>query len=196
MKQSHIWVGAGVVLVIILVSVFSSYNSLIQKDQTVQKAWGQVEADYQRRADLVPNLVSTVKGAAAFEATTLTAVTEARAKATSIQIDPTKLTAENIATYEKAQTGLSSALGKLLAIAEAYPQLTATESFRGLQSQLEGTENRIAVSRKDFNTAVQSYNTSTKTFPTVLFAKLFGFTAKNYFVADEGGEKAPQVDFQ
>jgi LemA protein len=195
MKNNKILIGAGVVVALLLLLVLSSYNGLVQKDQAVATAWGQVEADYQRRSDLVPNLVSTVKGAAAFESNTLLAVTEARAKATSIQIDPTKLTAENIAAYEKAQSGLSGALGKLLAISENYPQLTATESFRGLQTQLEGTENRIAVSRKDFNSAVQSYNVSTKTFPGSLIASIFGFASKDYFVAVEGSDKAPEVNF-
>lgn len=195
MQNKKLLIGIGAVVVVLLLMVLGSYNSLVQKDQAVAKSWAQVEADYQRRSDLVPNLVSTVKGAAAFESNTLLAVTEARAKATSIQIDPSKLTAENIAAYEKAQSGLSGALGKLLAISENYPALTATESFRGLQTQLEGTENRIAVSRKDFNTAVQSYNVSTKTFPNALFASLFGFTPKDYFVAEEGSAAAPEVNF-
>ncbi len=195
MQNKKLLIGIGAVVVVLLLMVLGSYNSLVQKDQAVAKSWAQVEADYQRRSDLVPNLVSTVKGAAAFESNTLLAVTEARAKATSIQIDPSKLTAENIAAYEKAQSGLSGALGKLLAISENYPALTATESFRGLQTQLEGTENRIAVSRKDFNTAVQSYNVSTKTFPNALFASLFGFAPKDYFVAEEGSAAAPEVNF-
>lgn len=195
MKNSKILIGFGVVVVALLLFVLASFNGLVQKDQAVTSAWAQVEADYQRRSDLVPNLVSTVKGAAAFETNTFLAVTEARAKATSIQIDATKLTAENIAAYEQAQTGLSGALGKLLVIAENYPALTATESFRGLQTQLEGTENRIAVSRKDFNNAVQAYNVSTKTFPNVLIAPLFGFVPKAYFSAVTGSENAPKVNF-
>jgi len=193
--NKKILIGVGITVAVLLLLVLSSYNSLVHKDQAVATAWAQVEADYQRRSDLVPNLVSTVKGAAAFESNTLLAVTEARAKATSIQVDPTKLTAENIAAYEKAQTGLSGALGKLLAISENYPTLTATESFRGLQTQLEGTENRIAVSRKDFNNAVQVYSISTKTFPGSLFASIFGFAPKDFFVAAEGSDKAPQVNF-
>lgn len=195
MQNKKLLIGVGVVVCLLLLLVLGSYNSLVGKDQAVATAWAQVEADYQRRSDLVPNLVSTVKGAAAFESNTLLAVTEARAKATSIQIDPTKLTAENIAAYEKAQSGLSGTLGKLLAISENYPQLTATESFRGLQTQLEGTENRIAVSRKDFNSAVQAYNVSTKTFPGSLIASLFGFAPKDYFVAVEGSDVAPEVNF-
>ena len=195
MKNKTLLIGVGAVVLLLALLVLSSYNGLVHKDQAVATAWAQVEADYQRRSDLVPNLVSTVKGAAAFESNTLTAVTEARAKATSIQIDASKLTAENIAAYEKAQSGLSGALGKLLAISENYPQLTATESFRGLQTQLEGTENRIAVSRKDFNAAVQSYNVSTKTFPGSLFASLFGFAPKTYFDAVAGSDTAPEVKF-
>lgn len=195
MKNSKLLIGVGIVVAALLLFVLASFNGLVQKDQAVTSAWAQVEADYQRRSDLVPNLVSTVKGAAAFETNTFLAVTEARAKATSIQIDPTKLTAENIASYEQAQAGLSGALGKLLLIAENYPNLTATESFRGLQTQLEGTENRIAVSRKDFNNAVQAYNVSTKTFPNVLIASLFGFAPKAYFEAVTGSETAPQVNF-
>ena len=195
MKNSKILIGVGVVIVALLLFVLASFNGLVQKDQAVASAWAKVEADYQRRSDLVPNLVSTVKGAAAFETNTFLAVTEARTNATSIQIDPTKLTAENIAAYEQAQAGLSSALGKLLVIVENYPALTATESFRGLQTQLEGTENRIAVSRKDFNNAVQAYNVSTKSFPNVLIAPLFGFGSKAYFEAVTGSENAPQVNF-
>lgn len=195
MKNSKILIGVGAVILVLLLLVLGSYNSLVQKDQAVTASWAQVEADYQRRSDLVPNLVATVKGAANFETSTLTAVVEARAKATSIQIDASKLTTENIAAYEKAQSGLSGALGKLLAIAEAYPTLTATESFRGLQTQLEGTENRIAVSRKDFNNAVKSYNTSIKTFPNAVIAPMFGFVPKAYFEAAEGSETAPQVNF-
>lgn len=183
------------VLVLIAGSVFGTYNTLVQKDQAVAGAWAQVEADYQRRSDLVPNLVATVKGAIGFETATLMAVTEARAKATSIQIDASSLTAENLAAYQAAQNNLGGSLGRLIAIAENYPTLTATESFRGLQTQLEGTENRIAVSRKDFNTAVQGYNTAIKTFPTNLVAPLFGFSEKAYFEAEAGSESAPEVTF-
>jgi LemA protein len=195
MKLNPLLVGLGVLVLIVAIGLFSSYNGLVKKDQAVSKAWAQVEADYQRRADLVPNLVSTVKGAAAFEQNTLTAVTEARANATSISINPGQLTAENIAKFEGAQANLSGALGRLLAVAEAYPQLTATESFRGLQTQLEGTENRIAVARKDFNTAVADYDASIRMFPTNLVAGMFGFAPKAYFEAAAGAETAPQVTF-
>lgn len=195
MKLNPLLIGLGVLVLVVAIGLFSSYNGLVKKDQAVSKAWAQVEADYQRRADLVPNLVSTVKGAAAFEQNTLTAVTEARANATSISINPSQLSAENIAKFEGAQANLSGALGRLLAVAEAYPQLTATESFRGLQTQLEGTENRIAVARKDFNTAVADYDASIRMFPTNLVAGMFGFSPKAYFEAAAGAETAPQVTF-
>ena len=173
----------------------SGYNGLVQKDQNVKAKWANVESDYQRRSDLIPNLVNTVKGAANFEQETLTGVVEARAKATQVTVDPTNLSPEKIAQFQKAQGELGSALGRLLVTMEKYPELKATDAFRDLQSQLEGTENRIKVSRNDFNTAVQDYNTSVKTFPMVLFSGLFGFTEKGYFTADAGAEKAPTVDF-
>jgi LemA protein len=184
-----------VVLVLLFGWTFSTYNGIVVLDQAAQAKWSAVEGQYQRRADLVPNLVSTVKGAANFEQSTLTAVTEARAKATSITVDPTKLDADSIAKYQAAQGELSSALGKLLAISENYPTLTATENFRDLQSQLEGTENRIAVARKDFGDAVQAYDTRIAMFPGNIVAKLFGFQEKSYFKADVGTEKAPNVAF-
>lgn len=173
----------------------SGYNGLVQKDQTVKAKWANVESDYQRRSDLIPNLVNTVKGAANFEQETLTGVVEARAKATQVTVDPTNLSPEKIAQFQKAQGELGSALGRLLVTMEKYPELKATDAFRDLQAQLEGTENRIKVSRNDFNTAVQDYNTSVKKFPMVLFSGLFGFTEKGYFTADAGAEKAPTVDF-
>jgi LemA protein len=154
-----------------------------------------VQTDYQRRADLVPNLVATVKGVANFEKSTLVEVTEARAKATSIQVDPTKLTPETIQKYQAAQGQLSTALGRLLVASERYPELKATENFTGLQAQLEGTENRIAVARRDFNEAVQSYNTKIKSFPSNIVAKFGSFTAKGYFQADAASANAPKVQF-
>nr|WP_294791888.1 LemA family protein [uncultured Mucilaginibacter sp.] len=172
-----------------------SYNSMVQLDENVKGKWGAVQTQYQRRADLIPNLVATVKGAADFEKSTLTAVIEARAKATSVQVDPTKLTPESIQKFQAAQGQLSSALGRLLAVAEAYPQLKANESFMGLQAQLEGTENRITVARKDFNDAVQEYNTKIRKFPANITAKMFGFTEKGYFQAEAGADKAPTVKF-
>ncbi|MFD0751531.1 LemA family protein [Mucilaginibacter calamicampi] len=172
-----------------------SYNSMVQLDENVKGKWGAVQTQYQRRADLIPNLVATVKGAADFEKSTLTAVIEARAKATSVQVDPTKLTPESIQQFQAAQGQLSSALGRLLAVSESYPQLRANESFMGLQAQLEGTENRITVARKDFNDAVQDYNTKIRKFPANLTAKMFGFTEKGYFQAEAGSDKAPTVKF-
>lgn len=195
MKKNHILIGAGIIAVILAIAFFSSYNSMVRQDQAVTAAWAQVEADYQRRSDLVPNLVATVKGAIGFETKTLLEVTEARANATSIQLKASELTAENVASYQDAQAKLGGSLGRLIAIAENYPTLTATESFRGLQTQLEGTENRIAVSRKDFNNAVQEYNVTVKTFPNSLLAPMYGFAPKAYFESVEGAETAPEVSF-
>ena len=172
-----------------------SYNSTVKKDENVKAAWGAVQSQYQRRADLIPNLVNTVKGAANFEKSTLTAVVEARAKATSIQVDPSKLTPESIKQFQEAQGQLGSALGRLLSVTENYPDLKSNANFQGLQAQLEGTENRINVSRLDFNTAVQDYNSSIRTFPANLTAKMFGFTEKGYFAAEAGADKAPKVSF-
>ncbi|MFZ9263439.1 MAG: LemA family protein [Chitinophagaceae bacterium] len=174
----------------------SGYNGLVQKDQNVKSKWANVESDYQRRADLIPNLVNTVKGAANFEQETITAVIEARSKATQTTVNAADLSPEKIAEFQKAQGQLSGAIGRLLVSVERYPELKATEAFRDLQAQLEGTENRIKVSRNDFNSAVQDYNTSVKKFPMVLFSGLFGFTEKGYFTAEAGSEKAPTVDFK
>jgi len=173
----------------------SGYNGLVQKDQNVKSKWANVESDYQRRADLIPNLVNTVKGAANFEQETITAVIEARSKATQTTVNASDLSPEKIAAFQKAQGQLSGAIGRLLVSVERYPELKATEAFRDLQAQLEGTENRIKVSRNDFNAAVQDYNTSVKKFPMVLFSGLFGFNEKGYFTAEAGSEKAPTVDF-
>lgn len=186
----------GILCLFTAVSMSScSYNSTVKKDENVKAAWGAVQSQYQRRADLIPNLVNTVKGAANFEKSTLTAVIEARAKATSIQVDPSKLTPESIQQFQAAQGQLGSALGKLLAVSEAYPDLKSNANFQGLQTQLEGTENRINVSRLDFNTAVLDYNSSIRTFPANLTAKMFGFTEKGYFAAEAGADKAPKVSF-
>lgn len=173
----------------------NGYNGLVQKDQNVKGKWANVESDYQRRSDLIPNLVNTVKGAANFEQETITQVIEARAKATQTTVNAADLSPEKIASFQKAQGELSGAIGRLLVSVERYPELKATEAFRDLQAQIEGTENRIKVSRNDFNAAVQDYNTSAKRFPLVLFANMFGFTEKGYFTADAGAEKAPTVDF-
>jgi LemA protein len=174
----------------------SSYNSLVQSDEQVQQAWANVQATYQRRADLIPNLVETVKGAADFEQETLTAVTEARAKATSIQVTPEDLeNPQQLQQYQQAQSALGQSLGRLLAVSENYPQLQATQSFSDLQAQLEGTENRITVARRDYNNAVRQYNTQVRSFPTVLFASLMGFDQKASFEAEQGAEQAPDVNF-
>ncbi|MCS7036158.1 MAG: LemA family protein [Saprospiraceae bacterium] len=183
-------------LVLILgFNMCNTYNSLVQKDEQVKKAWSQVENQYQRRLDLIPNLVETVKGYADFEKSTLQAVVEARANATRVTIQADELTPENLQRYEQAQGALSSALGRLLAVAENYPNLKANENFLSLQTQLEGTENRIAVERKNFNEVVGQYNSHVRRFPTNLYAGMLGFSQKAYFQSTPGAERAPQVKF-
>lgn len=171
------------------------YNSMVSKEETITGKWAQVENQYQRRADLIPNLVNTVKGYADFEKSTLTQVIEARAKATQVRIDPGDLSPENIQKFQAAQDHLGSSLGRLLAVAEAYPNLKANEGFQDLRAELAGTENRIALARKDFNTSVQDYNTYVRSFPNNLFAGMFGFKQKGYFQAQPGSEKVPEVKF-
>lgn len=172
-----------------------NYNSLVDKQQSVDEAWAQVENQYQRRADLIPNLVNTVKGYSTHESETLEKVTLARAKATSITIDADNLNEETLARYQQAQGELSQALKSLLAVTEAYPDLKANENFLNLQAQLEGTENRISTERKRYTEAVKEYNTAIKKFPTVIYAGWFGFEAKPQFKAEEGAQKAPEVKF-
>ncbi|MES2111637.1 MAG: LemA family protein [Bacteroidota bacterium] len=184
----------GVIILIVLVGS-CSYNGIVKKDVVVKAKWSNVQSDYQRRSDLIPNLVATVKGVANFEKSTMVEVTEARAKATSIQVDASKLNADQIQKFQAAQGQLSQALGRLLVASENYPQLKANENFSALQSQLEGTENRINVSRKDFNDAVQDYNSSVRSFPGVIFAKIFGFSEQTGFTADADAQKAPKVAF-
>jgi len=187
-----------VILGIIVILIFwgcSGYNRLVQQDENVKKSWNNVQSDYQRRADLIPNLVNTVKGEANFEQTTLQNVIQARASATQIKVDINDLTPEKIQQYQAAQGQLSQALGRLLAVAENYPTLRANDAFRGLQAQLEGTENRIKVSRNDFNAAVQQYNVNVRTFPTNIFAGIFGFHVRQGFTSDAGSQNAPKVDF-
>ena len=191
MKKYIIWI----VLIVLVLMGFSSYNGLVSKDEQVGLTWGNVESDYQRRADLIPNLVNTVKGYANFEQQTLTQVIEARASATQVKLDASNLTPDNIAAFQQAQGTLSSALSRLLAVVENYPDLKANQNFLDLQAQLEGTENRINVSRQRFNAAVNEYNTARRRFPTVIFASMLGFGEKGYFKADEGAEKAPEVKF-
>ncbi len=185
-------IGAAVLLVIFGVS---TYNSLVDKDEEVKLKWSNLEAQYQRRADLIPNLVNTVKGYAQHERETLQEVMEARSKATSITIDPSNITPEQFAEYQKAQSGVTSALGRLLAVAENYPDLKANQQFLELQAQLEGTENRIEVAREDYNKASKSFNSSVRKFPTNLFASIFGFEMYDYYEAEKGAEIAPQVQF-
>ncbi|WP_316746617.1 LemA family protein [Pedobacter gandavensis] len=183
-------------ILVLMVSLSScGYNGLVKLDEDVKAKWNQVETQYQRRSDLIPNLVNTVKGAAKFEQSTLTQVTEARAKATQVTVDPDKLTPENIEKFQAAQGQVSQALGRLLMVTENYPELKATEQFRDVSAELAGTENRIAVARKDFNEAVQTFNTKVRSFPTNLTAGLFGFSQKAGFKADAGAEKAPKVEF-
>lgn len=176
---------------------FSScgYNTMVSKDENVKGKWAQVENAYQRRADLIPNLVATVKGAAQHEEGTLTAVVEARAKATSVTVDPSNLSEESIANFQQTQDNLSQSIGRLLVSVEAYPDLKANANFQELQAQIEGTENRISVERKSFNEAVQDFNTTVRSFPNNIMAGIFGFKAKGTFQATAGSDKAPTVAF-
>ncbi|MCE2972488.1 MAG: LemA family protein [Sediminibacterium sp.] len=171
----------------------NGYNGLVVQDENVNNAWNKVQSDYQRRADLIPNLVNTVKGEANFEQETLTKVIEARASATQMKIDPKDLTPEKLEQFQAAQGQLSQALGRLLVVTENYPNLRANEAFRGLQTQLEGTENRIKTARNDFNDAVKDYNVKVRRFPMNIFAGMFGFRPKEGFKAEAGAEKAPEV---
>ncbi|HPT14399.1 MAG TPA: LemA family protein [Bacteroidales bacterium] len=197
MKKSLIWIGGLVLLAIILYSSLSGvYNGLVTSEQGVNKTWADVQGAYQRRADLIPNLVATVKQYANYEQQTLIQVIEARAKATKtdINIDPKNLDANTLAKFQESQGQLTSDLSKLLVIVEQYPQLKANENFMQLQNELERTENRINVERRNFNDAVQQYNTKLLKFPTNLLASMFGFKEKAYFEADKGAENAPKVD--
>lgn len=172
-----------------------SYNGMVKKDELVQEKWAHVEAQYQRRADLIPNLVNTVKGYATHEKSTLESVMQARSQATQMKVDPTNLTPEMFAEYQKAQSGLSQALGRLLVVKENYPELKADKNFAELQEQLEGTENRITVARGDFNNEAKAFNVYIRTFPRNILAGMFGFEKKAYFESAEGSEKAPEVKF-
>ena len=173
----------------------STYNGMVEKEEAVKSAWSNVETQYQRRADLIPNLVSTVKGYAAHEESTLTAVVDARAKATSINVSLDDLNEQSIAEYQQAQSAVTSALGRLIAVSENYPDLKANQNFLELQAQLEGTENRISVARKAFNDTTQQYNVSVRSFPANIIAMIFGFDQKAYFSADEAAATAPKVEF-
>lgn len=180
---------------IVAFSGCSSQRNFVTLDTQVEKSWGDVQSDYQRRADLVPNLVATVKGNANFEQQTLTQVADARARATSIQVDPTNLTPEKMAEFQQAQSGLSQAIGRLLMVTEDYPDLKASAAFQELQAQLEGTENRIKVSRNNYNAAVADYNAAVRKFPANFWAGIFGFERKSPFEADQAAQNAPKVEF-
>ena len=185
------------VVVIALVAIWgiSSYNGLVSMDENVSNQWANVETQYQRRSDLIPNLVNTVKGYAKHESETLESVMAARSQATQVKIDPSNCTPQQLAAYQKAQGDVTTALGKLLAITENYPDLKANQNFLELQSQLEGTENRINVARKDFNDTAKKYNTSLRSFPRNIVASMFGFEKRAYFEAEAGAEKTPKVEF-
>ncbi len=196
MKKSRISLIVVVVIVLLVSLNFrSSYNTMVNMDETVVSQWSQVENVYQRRADLIPNLVNTVKGYAEHERETLEGVIEARSKATSVNINPENLDASALQKYEAAQSGLSSALGKLMVVMERYPDLKANQNFMNLQAQLEGTENRISVERRKFNESARSYNTYIRKFPQTIYAGIMGFERKAYFEAVAGAEKAPEVKF-
>lgn len=198
MKLSKGWIVLIVIVGIILLLIAwitGINNNLVTKEESVNQAWANVENVYQRRLDLIPNLVNTVKGVANFEQQTLTAVIEARAKATSVQINPQNLDEASLQKFQEAQNGVSAALGRLMVVVERYPELKATQNFSELQAQLEGTENRISVERMKFNESAQAYNTYLRRFPNSIFAGMLGFQKKAYFQAAVGAEKAPEVKF-
>lgn len=190
--KKWIWIG---VVAVVAIFFYATYNGFVNREEGLKSAWSNVETQYQRRADLIPNLVNTVKGYAAHETQTLNEVTEARARATSINLSADDLTPERLAQFQRAQAEVRSALGRLIAVSEGYPDLKANQNFLELQAQLEGTENRIAVARKDFNAAAQQYNVSVRRFPANLVARMFGFGQKPYFESAEGAAAAPQVTF-
>lgn len=189
------WIIAAAVVAVLLLWGVGNYNGLVSMDEAVQGRWADVETQYQRRADLIPNLVNTVKGYATHEQKTLVDVMQARSQATQVKVDPANMTPEQMASYQKVQGEVSQALGRLLMVAENYPQLKANENFLELQSQLEGTENRINVARRDFNAVAKDYNTAIRRFPRSIIASICGFEKHNYFEAEAGAEKAPEVKF-
>ena len=189
------WIIPAIIVVIIIFWGIGGYNGMVSLDEGVQNKWADVETQYQRRADLIPNLVNTVKGYAAHESQTLENVVKARSEASSVKVDPQNITPEKLADYQKAQSGVSSALGRLMVIVEKYPDLKANQNFLELQSQLEGTENRINTARRDFNEAAKGFNTEIRRFPKNILAGMFGFEKKAYFEAEKGAEKAPEVQF-
>ncbi len=198
-KGCLIWVIIGVIVGLFVFGIISwgikTYNNMVGLQEGVTSQWGNVETQYQRRADLIPNFVNTVKGAAEFEQETLTRVIEARAKATQVTLDPTNMTAENLQQFQAAQSDLSSALSRLMVVVEKYPDIKATQNFRDLQVELEGTENRISTERRKFNEVAQGFNTYIKRFPANIIAGWYDFNAKPYFESMEGAEKAPEVKF-
>ncbi|MCL2561793.1 MAG: LemA family protein [Rikenellaceae bacterium] len=193
MKKS--WIIILVIVAVVVISMVRMYNGMVTMQERVNTAWANVETQYQRRADLIPNLVNTVRGYASHEQETFAAVTEARSRATQMTVSAEGLTPEALAQYNRAQGELGSAIGRLLMIQENYPELRANQNFLELQSQLEGTENRIGVARRDFNLAAQQYNTAVRRFPRNLMASMFGFDEKPYFAAAEGTDVAPTVEF-
>lgn len=195
MNKITIGIGVAVLALILGFASYSGYNDLVMLDEEVQTQWSEVENQYQRRADLIPNLVNTVKGYAKHEQSTLEGVINARAKATSVNIDPSKLDESSLKSFQAQQDALSSSLARLMVVVEKYPELKSNEQFLNLQHQLEGTENRIAVARKDFNHVAKGYNTKVRTFPKSILASLFGFERRPYFEAQEGADVAPTVDF-
>ncbi len=196
MKKSTVVLLAVIAVVLVLFFwIKGTYNGMVTMDEGVKTAWSQVENVYQRRADLIPNLVATVKGYAEHESATLEGVVEARSKATGVNVDPENLTPEKLAEFQQAQGELSAALGRLLVIQENYPDLKANTNFMALQQQLEGSENRIAVERRKFNDAARAYNTAIRKFPSNIIAGMFGFGSKPYFEADESASQAPKVEF-
>jgi LemA protein len=194
MKNKGLWIFLGI-LAVVVVWAISGYNGLVSNDENVNQSWANVESAYQRRSDLIPNLVNTVKGYAEHEQKTLQDVVEARSKATSISIDASTATPEQMQEWMAAQQEVGSALGRLIAVSESYPTLRANENFLELQAQLEGTENRIKVERDRYNEAVKSYNVKIRRFPTNILAGLFGFDKRTMFEAQEGAERAPEVEF-
>ena len=194
MKKKSTWIIIAAIAVIVIWGIKVN-NSMVTMEETLSKAWANVENVYQRRADLIPNLVNTVKGYAQHETSTFEAVVNARAKATSITVNPENMTADQLKEFQKAQNEVGGALGRLIAISESYPELKANENFQELQAQLEGTENRINESRSTYNSAVKNYNVTIRRFPANIFASLFGFDKKNGFEAEAGASKAPKVEF-
>lgn len=190
--KKWIWIG---VVAVVAIFFYATYNGFVNREEGLKSAWSNVETQYQRRADLIPNLVNTVKGYAAHETQTLNEVTEARARATSINLSADDLTPERLAQFQRAQAEVRSALGRLIAVSESYPDLKANQNFLELQAQLEGTENRIAVARTRFNDATRQYNVTIRRFPANLIAGMFGFDQKAYFAAEEGAQTVPEVKF-